>query len=59
MKKIYIIIVNIIIMIAILIFVVLYSRLENRSSFQRQIENFENTTVTMERLWFLSVTHMC
>ena len=50
MKKIYIIIVNIIIMIAILIFVVLYSRLENRSSFQRQIENFENTTVTMERV---------
>ena len=50
MKKIYIIIVNIIIMIAILIFVVLYSRLENRSSFQRQIENFENTTVTMVRV---------
>ena len=50
MKKIYIIIVNIIIMIAILIFVVLYSRLENRSSFQRQIENFEKTTVTMVRV---------
>ena len=50
MKKIYIIIVNIIIMIAILIFVVLYSRLENRNSYQRQIEHFENTTVTMERV---------
>ena len=50
MKKIYIIIVNIIIMIAILIFVVLYSRFENRKSYQRQIEHFENTTVTMERV---------
>ena len=50
MKKIYIIIVNIIIMIAILIFVVLYSRIENRNSYQMQIEHFENSTVTMERV---------
>ena len=50
MKKILIIIVNIIIMTAILIFVVLYSRFENRNSYQRQIEHFENSTVTMERV---------
>ena len=50
MKKIYIIIVNIFIMTAILIFVVLYSGIENRNSYQRQIEHFENTTVTMERV---------
>ena len=50
MKKIYIIIVNAVIMAAILIFVVLYSRFENRNSYLRQIEHFEDTTVTMERV---------
>jgi signal transduction histidine kinase/CheY-like chemotaxis protein len=50
MKKTYIIIVNMIIMAAILIFVVFYSRIENRISYQRQIEYFENTTVTMEQV---------
>ena len=50
MKKFFILIINIIIMAAILIFVVLYSRFESRNSFQRQIEHFENTTVTMERV---------
>ncbi len=50
MKKIFIIIVNVIIMVAILIFVVLYSRLESRASYQRQIEHFEKTTVTMEHV---------
>ena len=38
MKKTFIIIVNAIIMAAILIFVVLYSRLESQYSYQRQIE---------------------
>jgi len=50
MKKIFIIIVNVIIMAAILIFVVLYSRYENRVSYRRQIEHFENITVTMENV---------
>ena len=50
MKKIFIIIVNIIIMSAILVFVVIYSRIASRDSYQRQIENFENTTVAMEKV---------
>jgi signal transduction histidine kinase/DNA-binding response OmpR family regulator len=50
MKKVFIIIVNVIIMAAILIFVVLYSRFKTRDSYRRQIEYFENTTVTMERV---------
>ena len=50
MKKTFIIIVNVVIMAAILIFVVLYSRSESRASYQRQIEHFEDTTVTMERV---------
>ncbi len=50
MKKILIIIFNIIIITAILVFVVLYSRYEDRNSYQRQIEFFENTTVTMEKV---------
>ncbi len=49
MKKI-VIFINAIIMAAILAFVVLYSRFESRNSVQRQIEHFENTTVTMERV---------
>ena len=50
MKKIFVIIVNVIIMAAILIFVVLYSRFESRDSYRRQIEHFENITVTMEQV---------
>ena len=50
MKKSLIMVVNVIIMVAILIFVVFYSRFENRDSYRRQIENFENTTVTMEKV---------
>ena len=50
MKKTVIIIVNVIIMAAILIFVVLYSGSENKASYQRQIEHFEDTTVTMEHV---------
>ena len=50
MRKNYIIIVNVIIIAAILIFVVLYSGLANRNSDRRQIEYFENTTVTMEQV---------
>ncbi len=50
MKKSFIIVVNVIIMAAILLFVVFYSRIENRASYERQIEHFENITVTMEHV---------
>ena len=50
MKKIVIISVNVIIIAAILIFVVLYSRIERDVSYKRQIEHFENTTVTLEQV---------
>ena len=50
MKKTFIILVNVIIMAAILIFIVLYSRFESRDSYRRQIEHFEDKTVTMEHV---------
>lgn len=50
MKRIWIIIVNILIMTAMLTFVVIYSNLEKKNTIQRQIEHFENTTITMERV---------
>jgi len=50
MKKALIIIVNVVIMASILNFVVLYSRSESRDSYQRQIEHFEGSTITMERV---------
>ena len=50
MKKALIIFVNVIIIAAILIFVVLYSRYEIQDTYRRQVENFENTTVTIERV---------
>ena len=40
MKKILVIIVNVIIIAAMLIFVVLYSGYENTASYRRQIEHF-------------------
>ena len=50
MKKTWITIVNVLIMVAMLVFVVLYSYLENRDTTKRQIEHFENTTITMEHV---------
>ena len=50
MKKPFVIVVNVVIMTVILICVVLYSGVENRDSYRRQVEHFENTTVTMERV---------
>ncbi len=50
MKKTWVIIVNVFIMIAMLIFVVLNSNLQSKDTAQRQIEHFENTTITMERV---------
>ncbi len=46
----FVIVVNVVIMVAILVFVVLYTRLESENSFMRQVEHFEDTTVTMERV---------
>ncbi len=50
MKKNWIIIVNVLIMTALLAFVVLYSHYESMNSTRRQIEHFENTTITMEQI---------
>ena len=50
MKKAWVAIINVFIMIAMLTFVVLYSSFENRDTEQRQIEHFENTTITMEHV---------
>ena len=50
MKKNWIIIVNVIIMIVMLTFVVLYSNYENKATTQRQIEHFENVTITMKNI---------
>ena len=50
MKKTWVILVNVIIMLAMLTFVVLYSNIENRNTAQRQIEHFENTTISMEHV---------
>ena len=50
MKKTWVIIVNVFIIIAMLTFVVLYSNYENRVTTERQIEHFENTTVVMEHV---------
>ncbi len=50
MKKTWIIIVNVMIMFAMLLFVILYSNFEAEETQKRQIEHFENTTITMEHV---------
>ncbi len=50
MKKTWIIIVNVLIMIALLTFVALYSHSASTNMTQRQIEHYENTTITMEHV---------
>ena len=50
MKRIWVIIVNVFIMFSVLTFVILYSTTENKNTTQRQIEHFENTTITMEHV---------
>ena len=49
-KRIHIILVNVIIMAGILGFVVFYSGYKNRDSYRREIESFESTTLTMEKV---------
>ena len=50
MKKTWVVVVNVFIMIAMLTFVAFYSSFENRDATQRQIEHYENTTVSMEHV---------
>ena len=50
MKRAGIIIINVIIMTAILVFVVFYTILENENSLKRQTEHFENNTIAMEHV---------
>ena len=50
MKRTWVVVVNVFIMIAMLIFVVLYANIENRKATEIQIEHFENTTITMKHV---------
>ena len=50
MKKTWVILVNVFIIIAMLTFVAFYSNFEVRAAAQRQIEHFENTTITLEHV---------
>ncbi len=50
MKKLWVIIVNIFIMTAMLTFVVIYATIEGKNTTKRQIEHYENTTITMEHV---------
>ena len=50
MKKIWVIVVNVLIMVAMLTFVVFYSASESRDTTQRQTEHFENTAIVLEHV---------
>ena len=50
MKRIWVIIVNVIIMLSMGVFVVVYATYEAKKTKQTQIEHFENTTITMEHV---------
>ena len=50
MKRIWIIIVNVVIMVSMLVFVGVYSAVETKNTTKLQIEHFENTTITMEHV---------
>ena len=50
MKRAWVIVTNVLIMLAILSFVVVYSTLEGQNQTRQQITHFENTTVAMERV---------
>ena len=50
MNKKWIAVVNVVLMLSILGFVVLYSSYESRDVYRHQVENFEHTTLTMERV---------
>ncbi len=50
MKRIWVTLVNILIMASILTFVVIYSAVENKRITEQQITHFEDTTLTMEHV---------
>lgn len=50
MKRIWIIVVNVLIMVSMVVFVFIYSDYESKKTSQLQIEHFENTTITMEHV---------
>jgi len=50
LKRIWIIVVNVILMATLVVFVILYSVFETKQTRQTQIEHFENTTITMEHV---------
>ncbi len=50
MKRIWVVIVNVLIMAAMLVFVFIYSSFDSKRAMQTQIEHFENTTITMEHV---------
>ena len=50
MKRIWIIIVNVFIMLVMMLFVIIYSNIEAKENTKRQVEHFENTTITMEHV---------
>ena len=50
MKRIWIIIVNVFIMLVMMLFVIIYSNIEAKENTKRQVEHFENTTITMEQI---------
>ena len=49
-KRIWVLIVNILIILSMITFVVVYSTWESKDNTKRQIEHFESTTVTMEHV---------
>ena len=62
MKKAWIAIVNIAIMVGILIFVILYSSYEGKAALRRQVESFVSTTVAMEHVtenYMAGEQHIC
>ena len=50
LKRSWIVLVNVILMAAILVFVALYSNRERKENYEHQVEHFVNTTVAMERV---------
>lgn len=50
MKRIWVTVTNVFIMVAMITFVVVYAGIENRDATEMQIEHFENTTITMEHV---------
>ena len=50
MKRIWVVIVNILIMASMLVFIFIYSSNENKDEFNRQVEHYKSSTATMEHV---------